>query len=346
MRKIPILIAGGGPTGLTLGALLAQQGIEAMVVEKNVSTTQHPQAHAITGRTMEIFRSLGIDQEVYACGLNLRKAGGIRYVTSLAGDELAHLSLKVGPQDIAAMMSISPSLMASTPQDLVEPLLLKALRKSGGTIQFDTKLTHFEQDESGVVATLRSNGKEEQVRAQWLVACDGASSPIRKALQIPTHGREPLGHVLGLYFHADLSRWSRERPAVLYWTIDATYPAVFIALDGDQRWVLHIPWDPETETLSDYSEERCIAFARHCIGADVPIDMRSIRPWVITSQIADRFREGRVLVAGDAAHRFPPRRRLRAERRRPGCAQPCLETGGAGSRSRKLGLARYLRART
>ena len=306
MRKIPVLIAGGGPTGLTLGALLAKQGIEALVIEEDASTTQHPQAHAITGRTMEIFRSLGIDREVYARGLNMRKAGGIRYVTSLAGEELAHLSLKVGPKEMAGMLALSPSLMASTPQDLVEPLLLKALHRNDGRIEFDTTLAHFEQDEGGIVATLYSNGQEDQVQTQWLVACDGASSSIRKALQIPTHGREPLGHILGLYFHADLSRWSQARPAVLYWTIDAKYPAVFIALDGAQRWVLHVPWDPETETISDYSEERCIEIARHCIGADVSIDLRSIQPWVITSQIADRFREGHVLLAGDAAHRFPP----------------------------------------
>ncbi len=306
MRETAVLVAGGGPTGLTLGALLAKQGIEAVVVEEDASTTTHPQAHAITGRTMEVFRSLGIDREIYARGLDLRKAGGIRYVTSLAGDELAHLSLEVGPKDIARMLALSPSLMASTPQDLVEPLILGALTRNGGEIQFGTKLTSFVQDEKGVIATLSTDGGEDRIRAQWMVACDGAASPIRKALDIPTHGREPLGQVLGMYFHADLSRWSRERPAMLYWLIDEKHPAIFIALDGAQRWVLHVPWDPEQETLSDYPEERCLEIIRHCIGANVPIDLRSVLPWVVTSQIADRFREGRVLVAGDAAHRFPP----------------------------------------
>ena len=235
------------------------------------------------------------------------------YGTRLAGDELFNMQMKTGPKQIGAlatMLALSPSMMASTPQDRVEPLLLEALRRGGGEIVFSTKLTRFEQDESGVIATLRSNGsadgKEEQGRAQWLVACDGSSSPIRKALRIPTHGREPLGHILGLYFHADLSRWSHERPAMLYWLIDAKHPAIFIAPDGAKRWVLHVPWNPETESFSDYTPERCIEIARYCIGADVPIDMRSILPWVITSQIADRFREGRVLVAGDAAHRFSP----------------------------------------
>ena len=87
--NIPVLIAGGGPTGLTLGTLLARFGVGSLVVESNPATCTHPQAHSISGRTMEIFRSLGIERAVQERGLDLRKNNGIRLVTSLTGIELA-----------------------------------------------------------------------------------------------------------------------------------------------------------------------------------------------------------------------------------------------------------------
>ena len=304
--EVSVLIAGGGPTGLTLGALLARFGVESLVVEKKPSTCTHPQAHSISGRTMEVFRLLGIDRAVQERGLDLRKCNGIRLVTSLTGTELANLQMPLSPEHIAAMRALSPCPRASTPQDLVEPLLLEQLLKHSGQIRFNTRLTGFDQDGDGVTATVLSNGEEERIRAQWLIGCDGAASPVRKRLGISTDGPDTLGHILGIYFHADLSRWTRERPAMLYWTIDAKYPGVFIALDGSKRWSLHVPWDPETESLEDYTDERCTEIARHCIGADVPIDMRSVLPWAVNAQIAETYRDGRVILVGDAAHRFPP----------------------------------------
>ena len=304
--NIPVLIAGGGPTGLTLGTLLARFGVGSLVVESNPSTCTHPQAHSISGRTMEIFRSLGIERAVQERGLDLSKNNGIRLVTSLAGIELANLQMPLTPEFIDAMRTLSPCPRASTPQDLVEPLLLEQLLEHRGQIRFNTQLTGFYQDNEGVTATVLSNGEEARIRAQWLIGCDGAASPVRKRLGIATNGPDTLGHILGIYFHADLSRWTRERPAMLYWTIDAQYPGVFIALDGSKRWSLHVPWDPATESLEDYTDERCSEIARHCIGADVAIDMRSVLPWAVNAQIAQRYRDGRVILAGDAAHRFPP----------------------------------------
>ena len=142
--------------------------------------------------------------------------------------------------------------------------------------------------------------------AAWVVGCDGAASTTRRLAGIPMEGPEALAHVVGIYFHADLESLAVERPAVLYWTIDEEVPGTFIALDGSQRWVFHAAWDTERSSIESYSEERCREILRRAIGLDVKTEIRSVRPWTMTAQVAARYREGRVLVAGDAAHRFPP----------------------------------------
>ena len=173
-------------------------------------------------------------------------------------------------------------------------------------IEFSTELVSLESVEAGVRATLRTGGEEREVVADWVVGCDGAGSTTRRQAGIEMVGPDALGRVVGIYFHADLAKISAERPAVLYWTIDRESPGTFICMDGRERFVFHAGWDPELDDLESFDEARCKAILERAIGFDANPEIRSVRPWVMTAQVADRYREGRVLLAGDAAHRFPP----------------------------------------
>ena len=305
-ERVPVLIVGGGPSGLLLSTLLSRFGVDSLLVERNPGTTDHPQAHVVNSRTMEIFRLIGIAASVNAEALPQPAASVIRWVTSIAGDEFASLNIAPAPADVLALMAATPTAPVSCAQDRIEPLLARLAEKGPGKVTFSTRLIELEQDDAGVTATLDANGTERVIRAHWVVGCDGASSTTRRLVGIPMEGPDALAKVVGIYFHADLAEIAAGRPALLNWTIDTETPGVFIAMDGRQRWVFHAFWDSDQASIESYTDEHCQAILRRAVGADLDFDIRSVRPWVMTAQVANRYREGRVLLAGDAAHRFPP----------------------------------------
>ena len=305
-EHVPVLIVGAGPTGLVLSALLSRFGVESLLIDRDPTTTDHPQAHVVNTRTMEIFRSLGIADAVYGGALSGESGGHVRWVESLAGSEFASLSLAPPPEMIPMLMAATPAVPCSCAQDLIEPILAEVAQRGPGRVQFSTTVTDISQDGAGVVATITHDGSARRISADWLIGSDGAASTTRRLVGIPMVGPDALARIVGIYFHADLSELLAERPSVLYWTIDAESPGTFIAMDGRYRWVFHAPTDAEEFDPSVYNDDCCQQILRRAIGAEVNPEVRSVRPWVMTAQVAARYREGRVLLAGDAAHRFPP----------------------------------------
>ncbi|MCB0972403.1 MAG: FAD-dependent monooxygenase, partial [Acidimicrobiales bacterium] len=309
--QIPVLIIGGGPTGLAASIELSRHGVRSVLAERHPTTTDHPRAHVVGTRTMELFRQWGIADAVIGEALPIDQAGGIAWVTSLAGERLGRIDLAGDPERLAARLDASPIFTVSCAQDRIEPLLAERARSLGegvgSELAFSTRATVVDDGPDG--ATVRLDGPDgtEIVRARYVVAADGASSPTRAQLGIEMAGHGTLGHHINTYLTADLSPWVGERGAVLHWVVDREVSGVFIALDGKERWLFNCSYDPAVESADTYTPERCASIVRRAVGdPSVALEVRSIRPWAMDADVAVRYREGSVLLAGDAAHTFPP----------------------------------------
>ena len=304
IESVPVLVVGGGPTGLTLSTLLSRCGVESLLVEEDPGTCDHPQAHVVNRRTAEIWRSIGIEDDVHARS-DPAAQGAVWIVTSIAGDVLASISPREDAPRRVARRAASPSNGTSCAQDLIEPLLAAKAQEGPGRILFSAELTDLAHADDGVTATVRSDGVERRIHARWLVGCDGASSRTRALADIDMEGLPTLVYIVGIYCRMDLSEWIAEQPGVLYWTIDAEAPVTFIHL-GHHRFTVQTAFTGDHVPLEDFTPERCTEIVRHAVGANVEVDVRTVRPWAMTAQTATVWRKGPVFLAGDAAHRFPP----------------------------------------
>jgi 2-polyprenyl-6-methoxyphenol hydroxylase-like FAD-dependent oxidoreductase len=193
-------------------------------------------------------------------------------------------------------------------QDDLEPVLrAHAESLAPGRLRFSTELIDFRQDAEHVGATLREDGDETTVRARYLVAADGARSRVREALGIAMQGTAGLYRSINVLLRADLTPWVADRPAALYFIEQPGLKATFLTINGVNRWGFLINNLPLNGAADEYSAERCAAIIRQAAGVpDLDVEILGAVPWVAAAQVAERYRDGRVFLAGDAAHHMPP----------------------------------------
>ncbi len=312
IRK-PVLIVGGSLVGLTTSALLGAHGIDSLVVERHTGTAIHPRAASFHQRTMEIFRTIEIDEKVEAAAdLEFVQQGAIMAVETLAGKELAYFQANYNSG--VEHLSATPRLFIT--QIGLEPILRDRAREYGADIRFNTELVDFTQDDDGIHATIRSreDGSTSTVHADYLVAADGAHSAIRERLGIPLAGRGTFANCVTIYFKSDVRSMIGDRNlSVIYVnhpeflaffrfsiTADSGFLAVFSTKSADGT--------KDTNVSADLSNERLTYFVRTALGApaDWPIEIESVQSWEASAGWATAFRSGRVLLAGDSAHTMPP----------------------------------------
>jgi 2-polyprenyl-6-methoxyphenol hydroxylase-like FAD-dependent oxidoreductase len=312
--RLPVLIAGGGPVGLTLGIDLAHRGVPALLVEPRHGPTEHPKATLLGARSMELFRRWGLDEAVYAACMPQADAYYIVFCDRLAGHELHRFASPpvqaIRARDPAAAarwreLQWSPYGKTQIGQQALEPVLLRHARGLPAlAMRHGWKLLAFEERGDHVQATIEdADGAREQVEADWLVACDGGTSAVRRALGIRMHGRGRMRSNISYLFRSSAFLDAHGKGlANLYFCFTPGCYGVFTAIDGATLWNYQFYWaDPSREDAADPAQVLHAA-----MGKPFAFDLIATTHWHHHQSVAAEWRRGRVFLAGDAAHLFVP----------------------------------------
>jgi putative polyketide hydroxylase len=307
-HRVPVVIVGAGPAGLVTAVTLARQGIASLLIERNPGLSPLPRATAVSTRTMELLRSFGLEAEVRAGQLEIAAVGAWAAET-LTSPEGALLPL--GHPDFEQVVAASPTMLAAVPQDHWEPVLLRHLEGLGrAEIRFGTELVALDQDADGVTVVLRerATGGLRTVRAGYMVGADGAHSRTRAQLGIAMHGPDHLREQLTVLFEAPLGEVVGERRYGIYFIQHPEAGGVFVPNGAGGRWLYGREWAPDRENLEDYTDARLTGLIRTAAGVpDLPVRVVAKGAFSFAAQVADRYRDGRAFLVGDAAQRMTPR---------------------------------------
>lgn len=298
-ERTRVLVVGGGPVGLVVSLLLSGQGIPHLVVERRRSFQRAPAAHVIRRRPMEILDAQGVGEAVRRAAPRL-PLDFITWCTTLGGTEIARLDLR--PRD-PETGERAPECWTNCSQNVLEPILMRAAQaRAEAHIVRGAECVELTQTARCAHARIRrDDGAELLVEADWVIAADGAGSPTRHMLGIGMEGPGPFARFAMVHLEADLAPWIQDRSGPLFWILNPEAMGTLIVHDPRRSHVFMTPMrghDGEDEGISD----------RLAAALAVPITPRivSIDSWSPHVQVAERYREGRVLLVGDAAHRFPP----------------------------------------
>jgi 2-polyprenyl-6-methoxyphenol hydroxylase-like FAD-dependent oxidoreductase len=298
-----VLIVGAGPTGLTLAIDLGRRGVRALVIEQKEAPQFLPKMERCNARTMEIYRRMGIVEQVRAAGLPARCPMDIFIVLSLAEPPLVH---HVHPSVAEARAQIAKSEDGNQPlepyqhisQYTLEPLL-KSIAETlpSVTVRYGCELVSFEQEGSVTAQVKGSDGALSTLRAAYMVGCDGGGSLVRRQLNIELNGeaniqqlRQALYYCEGLYERIPIGKGRH------YHIVDAE-GSFLIVQDSTRHFTLHSVVETDADMARMF--ERAVAMP-------VKYDMLYVGQWRMNLLLADRYGEGRVFLAGDAVHLVIP----------------------------------------
>jgi 2-polyprenyl-6-methoxyphenol hydroxylase-like FAD-dependent oxidoreductase len=310
--EFPVVIVGGSLVGLSTAVFLGAQGIPALVVERHPGTAIHPRAALVSQRTVELFRALGLQPEIEAAAAaEFVQNGAIMSVESLGGKELAWYFRSINE----GVEALSPAPRLFVTQIGLEPILRRHAEAAGARLEYDTEAYALEQDDDGVTVRLRGRGggRERTVRTRYLVAADGAKSPVRDLLGIGTRGHGTFSDSITIYFRADVNALIGERNLSVIYVFHPRLTGFFrFSLAGDAGFLVVNSTVGEdgvrsTSPGEDTSEQRCIEYVRRALGdEDIHVEIESVQRWSSMADWAERLADGRVFLAGDAAHVMPP----------------------------------------
>ncbi|NEK56955.1 FAD-binding protein [Geodermatophilus sabuli] len=323
-EEVPVLIVGGGPAGLSAAVLLAQRGIEVLLVERRGPESRFPRAHLLNVRTMEVFAEMGVADDVYALAPADDRWRKVVWYTSVTGPTPLH-GLKLGEvpawgggPDAERYARASHRRFSNLPQIRLDPLLWgHADACCPGRIRAHQEVIALQQHGTGgVTATIvdRHTGDIRRVRARYLVAADGGrvSSSL---LGVELEGPRAIRDVVSYHVSADLSVWAEPDALLAHFIQPSGQGRTVGALQAlgplrygreSPEWLVAVTPRPDDAPAPD--DEALLGRAREMLGLapDHPMTLNSVSHWQYEGVVARRFRVGSAFLVGDAAHRHPP----------------------------------------
>jgi 2-polyprenyl-6-methoxyphenol hydroxylase-like FAD-dependent oxidoreductase len=287
----PVLIVGAGPTGLTLALWLTRFGVPFRIIDTSSGPGETSRAMGVQARTLEFYQQLGLAEEIIKRGIkveevNFRKVGRKVFSANLG--------------DMGKGISPFP-FMLSFPQDDHEKFLLEQLTAAGVTVERNTELTEFSQNDSGIQATVKTKNGEEKITAAYLCGCDGARSTVRTTLKVDFHG----GTYSQIFYVADaMAEGDAANGNVQICVSDEDFCLVMpVRSSGTFRLIGAVP----TDKMND--DKITIEDVIPVVEKDSGIKVKSCN-WFSTyhvhHRVAKHFHFGRIFLSGDAAHIHSP----------------------------------------
>ena len=303
-----VLIVGAGPTGLTLAIDLGKRGVRCTLIEQKAQPAFLPKMERINARTMEIYRRMGLVRQIRAAGLRADCPMDVYIVLALNQPALLHLPYPSVAQAQAETRATIDGSLPLEPYQLISQYTLEPLLKAiaetipAVTVRFGCEFLSLQQDDGGVTARVRTTGgRDESLRAAYLVGCDGGTSPVRKELGIELSGegnllglRQALYHCEELFERLPLGNGPGKGR---HYHVADDKATQLIMQDSTKHWTLHSMVETEAEMDRQFE---------NTVGVPVRYRRLSCDPWRQNLLLADRYGKGRVFLAGDAVHLVIP----------------------------------------
>ena len=313
----PVLIVGAGPVGMTMALCLAQRGIASVLVElRAAEVLPDVKCNHISARSMELFRSLGVSQDLRAAGLPDDYPHSVSYRTSTLGEEIARIHIP--GRNTRLTDHSGPDGHWPTPepphrinQRYIEPILRQHVQKQDLiTCLFKHRVVAFHQDAQGVTAQIENleqgHAQAFTVQAAYLVGCDGGRSMVRKGIGAQLVGDEVVQRVQSTCIRAPgLLAKMKAAPAWAMFTVNPRRSGNIYAIDGKEVWLIHNYLRDHEVDFEAVDRDWAIRTILG-VGDDFDYEVMSKEDWIGRRLVSDRLQNGKVFVAGDAAHLWVP----------------------------------------